>query len=152
MPFVYILRHAKAQKHAETDHARQLSEKGERQALTLATWLVQSGIDFDQVIVSDSARTLETLELLELETQISVVKKAYNADSRTLSELIRESGAQDSVLVIAHNPGVSDVCHQAGHTSELRTCELVILDYSVSLSEFSPEKCEIAGFYRPEVD
>jgi phosphohistidine phosphatase len=152
MPFVYILRHAKAQKHAETDHARQLSEKGERQALTLATWLVQSGIDFDQVIVSDSARTLETLELLELETHISVVKKAYNADSRTLSELIRESGAQDSVLVIAHNPGVSDVCHQAGHTSELRTCELVILDCSVSLSEFSPEKCEIAGFYRPEVD
>jgi len=152
MPFVYVLRHAKAEKHAETDHARELSEKGDSQALTLATWLVQSGIAFDQVIVSDSARTMETLELLDLACIISVAKNAYNASAQTLGELIRESGAQDSVLVIAHNPGVSDLCHQAGHSSELRTCELVILDCSVALLEFSPEKCEIVGNYRPEVD
>jgi len=152
MPFVYVLRHAKAEKHAETDHARELSEKGDSQALTLATWLVQSGIAFDQVIVSDSARTMETLELLDLACIISVAKNAYNASAQTLGELIRESGAQDSVLVIAHNPGVSDLCHQAGHSSELRTCELVILDCSVELLEFTPEKCEIVGNYRPEVD
>jgi phosphohistidine phosphatase len=152
MPFVYVLRHAKAEKQAETDHARELSEKGDSQALTLATWLVQSGITFDQVIVSDSARTMETLELLDLACTISVAKNAYNASAQTLGELIRESGAQDSVLVIAHNPGVSDLCHQAGHSSELRTCELVILDCSVELLEFSPEMCEIVGNYRPEVD
>jgi phosphohistidine phosphatase len=152
MPFVYVLRHAKAEKQAETDHARELSEKGDSQALTLATWLVLSGITFDQVIVSDSARTMETLDLLELDSKISVAKNAYNASAQTLGELIRESGAQDSVLVIAHNPGVSDLCHQAGHSSELRTCELVILDCCVDLLEFSPEKCEIVGNYRPEVD
>jgi phosphohistidine phosphatase len=152
MPFVYVLRHAKAEKQAETDHARELSEKGDSQALTLATWLVQSGITFDQVIVSDSARTMETLELLDLACTIRVAKNAYNASAQTLGELIRESGAQDSVLVIAHNPGVSDLCHQAGHSSELRTCELVILDCGVELLEFSPEKCEIVGNYRPEVD
>jgi phosphohistidine phosphatase len=152
MPFVYVLRHAKAEKQAETDHARELSEKGDSQALTLATWLVQSGITFDQVIVSDSARTMETLELLDLACIISVAKNAYNASAQTLGKLIRESGAQDSVLVIAHNPGVSELCHQAGHSSELRTCELVILDCGVELLEFSPEKCEIVGNYRPEVD
>jgi len=152
MPFVYVLRHAKAEKQAETDHARELSEKGDSQALTLATWLVQSGITFDQVIVSDSARTMETLELLDLACTISVAKNAYNASAQTLGELIRESGAQDSVLVIAHNPGVSELCHQAGHSGELRTCELVILDCSVALLEFSPEKCEIVGNYRPDVD
>jgi phosphohistidine phosphatase len=152
MPFVYVLRHAKAEKQAETDHARELSEKGDSQALTLATWLVQSGITFDQVIVSDSARTMETLELLDLACIISVAKNAYNASAQILGELIRESGAQDSVLVIAHNPGVSELCHQAGHSSELRTCELVILDCSVALLEFSPEKCEIVGNYRPDVD
>jgi len=152
MPFVYVLRHAKAEKQAETDHARELSEKGDSQALTLATWLGQSGITFDQVIVSDSARTMETLELLDLACIISVAKNAYNASAQTLGELIRESGAQDSVLVIAHNPGVSELCHQAGHSSELRTCELVILDCGVELLEFSPEKCEVVGGYRPEVD
>ena len=152
MPFVYVLRHAKAQKHGETDHARKLSEKGELQALNLATWLVQSGIVFNQVIVSDSARTMETLELLDLECQINVAKNAYNASAQTLGELIRESGAQESVLVIAHNPGVTELCQPAGHYSELRTCELVILDCSVELLEFSPEMCEIVGNYRPEVD
>jgi len=152
MPFVYVLRHAKAEKQAETDHARELSEKGDSQALTLATWIVQSGITFDQVIVSDSARTMETLELLDLACIISVAKNAYNASAQTLGKLIRESGAQDSVLVIAHNPGVSELCHQAGHSSELRTCELVILDCGVELLEFSPEKCEVVGTKRPEVD
>lgn len=152
MPFVYVLRHAKAEKHAETDRLRPLSEKGESQALTLATWLVQSGIAFDQVIVSDSMRTIETVELLDLACKINVVPNAYNASAQTLGNLIRESGAQDSVLLIAHNPGVSDLCHQAGHSSELRTCELVILDCPVDLLEFSLEKCEIVGNYRPEVD
>ena len=152
MPFVYVLRHAKAEKHAETDRLRPLSEKGESQALTLATWLVQSGIAFDQVIVSDSTRTIETLELLDLACKINVAPNAYNASAQTLGELIRESGAQDSVLVIAHNPGVTELCQPAGHYSELRTCELVILDCSVALLEFSPEMCEIVGNYRPEVD
>jgi len=152
MPFVYVLRHAKANKHGDTDHARKLSEKGESQARALSTWLVQSGISFDQVIVSDSARTMETLEPLELECQINVAKNAYNASAQTLGELIRESGAQESVLVIAHNPGVSDLCQRAGFGLELRTCELVILECPTSLLEFSPETCDVAGNYRPEVD
>lgn len=152
MPFVYVLRHAKAEKDGRTDHSRKLSEKGESQALALSTWLVQSGIAFDQVIVSDSARTMETLELLELECQINVAMNAYNASAQTLGELIRESGAQESVLVIAHNPGVTELCQPAGHYPELQTCGLVILECPTSLSEFSPEMCDVVGNYRPEVD
>lgn len=152
MPFVYVLRHAKAQKHGESDHARKLSEKGERQALTLAIWLVQSGIAFDQVIVSDATRTIETLELLELDSKISITKNAYDANAQVLGELIRDSGAQESALVIAHNPGVSELCQQAGHDFELRTCELVILECPTSISEFSSDKCVVVGIYRPEVD
>lgn len=152
MPFVYVLRHAKAQKHGESDHTRKLSEKGERQARNLATGLVQSGIALDEVIVSDSMRTMETLELLELDSKISIAKNAYNANAQTLGELIRESGSQESVLVIAHNPGVSELCQLAGQDFELRTCELVILECATSISEFSPEKSVVVGNYRPEVD
>jgi phosphohistidine phosphatase SixA len=152
MPFVYVLRHAKALKHGDTDHARKLSEKGESQALAFSTWLVQSGVTFDQVIVSDSARTMETLELLDLDSKISIEPKAYNASAQTLGEFIRESGAQESVLVIAHNPGVSDLCQRAGYGLELRTCELVILECSTSILEFSPDMCDLVGNFRPEVD
>lgn len=152
MSFIYVLRHAKAEKQNVTDHARQLSEKGDNQALALSAWLVQSGITFEKVIASDSARTRETLDLLELASDIAVVKQAYNADARTLTQLIRESGAQESVLVIAHNPGVSDLCAEAGNDFELRTCELVILDCPSELSEFSPEKCAVVGKHRPEVE
>lgn len=152
MPFVYVLRHAKAHKHGETDHARKLSEKGELQALNLATWLAQSGIVFEQVIVSDSARTMETLELLELACEINVAPNAYNASAQTLGELLRKSGAQEAVLVIAHNPGVTELCQPAGHFLELQTCGLVILECPTSISEFSPEKCAVVGVYRPEVD
>jgi phosphohistidine phosphatase SixA len=95
---------------------------------------------------------METLELLELDCKISIEKSAYNAGALKLEELIRESGAQESVLVIAHNPGVSDLCQPAGHDLELRTCELVILECPTSLLEFSPEKCDVVGIYRPEVD
>lgn len=152
MSFVYVLRHAKAEKQNVTDHSRHLSEKGENQALALAAWLGQSGLTFEKVIVSDAMRTRETLDLLTLDSDICVVKQAYNADARTLSQLIRESGAVDSVLVIGHNPGVSDLCAEAGNDIELRTCELVILDCPSDLSEFSPEKCAVVGKHRPKVD
>jgi phosphohistidine phosphatase len=153
MKKVYILRHAKAEKQGPTDHARQLSEKGSLQAAALGSWIADEGITFDVVVVSASTRTQETLEGLGLESgAVEISKTAYNSDTQTLTRLIQESGATESVLVIAHNPGLSDLCYLAGHETELRTCTLVELDCPSPISEFDPAKCSVSRVVRPEVE
>ena len=153
MKKVYILRHAKAEKQGDSDHARALNEKGGLQAAALGTWIAEVGIEFDAVVVSSSARTQETLEGLGLKSgTVEVSKAAYNADANTLIRLIQESGAQISLLIIAHNPGVSDLCHMAGHDVELKTCTLVELDCPMSFTEFDPTNCTVSRVVHPEVE
>lgn len=153
MTKVYVLRHAKAEQQGPTDRERHLSEKGSLQSAALGSWIAEEQIEFDVVVVSSATRTQETLEGLGLESGVvEVSNKAYNSTASTLAELIRESGATDSVLIIAHNPGVSDLCHQAGHNAGLNTCTLVELECETEISEFSPEKCTVSRVVRPEVE
>ncbi|MEI6109673.1 MAG: histidine phosphatase family protein [Actinomycetes bacterium] len=152
MTKVYVLRHAKAEKQGDTDHARALNEKGGLQCAALGTWIAEAGITFDVVVVSAATRTQETLEGLGLESgAIEVSKAAYNSDAETLTRLIQESGAVDSVLIIAHNPGVTDLCALAGHGAELKTCTLVELECPTPISEFNPANCTVSRVVQPEV-
>ena len=153
MSKVYVLRHAKAEHGGPTDHERHLSEKGSLQSAALGSWIAEERIEFDAIVVSSATRTQETLEGLGLESgAVEVSKKAYNASSSTLAQLIRESGATDSVLIIAHNPGVSDLCHLAGHNAGMNTCTLVELDCPNDIAEFEPQKCQVSRVVRPEVE
>ena len=153
MSKVYVLRHAKAEQAGPTDHEWHLNEKGSLQAAALGTWIAEERIEFDVVIVSSSTRTQETLEGLGLETgAVEVSKKAYNSSAETLTQLIRESGATDSVLIIAHNPGVTELCNQAGHEATLSTCTLVELECPGEISNFEAQNCQVSRVVRPEVE
>ena len=55
-----IMRHAKAERTAATDHARQLTDRGRRDAVAAGQMLAQSGASLELALVSTAARAQET--------------------------------------------------------------------------------------------
>ena len=137
MSRVIILRHAKAEKLAETDHARPLSKRGLEQVRACRQWLLDLPFQVDFAIVSSSVRTMQTWQGLELSNPVLITDEAYNASAEQLVHLIRHSDhVHETVLLIAHNPGVSDLAFANGFHGELATCGAVVIEIDGTLSQF----------------
>jgi phosphohistidine phosphatase len=109
-----LLRHAKASSHDFhiDDHDRPLTGRGRRAAEQIGAYLRQRGLRPAVVLCSSAVRTLQTLELLELETdpQVVVADDLYGATAGELLDRIRHvDDVFSSVLIIGHNPGLQDL-------------------------------------------
>jgi phosphohistidine phosphatase len=149
---IFILRHAKASDHTTNDHDRPLTEIGQRQAHILGQWVREQNVLFDAVFTSSSLRTVQTAANLDLPTGYTIVPRLYSASAQIIAAVIRESGLDfGTLLVIAHNPGVSDLVFAAGSKKSMGTCEIVELSSDQALTEFSGDMCLVASTFRPEV-
>ena len=111
---VILLRHGKAQADAPRgDHARNLTQGGRDAVRRVGEALLNGGHRPDRVVVSPAARTLETLRALpaDLLSDADIREEAalYNAGLEEIVALLGGSGAV--VLVIGHNPGLSQLSH-----------------------------------------
>ena len=112
MKRIYLLRHAKSSWKNATlaDHDRPLSGRGRRAASAMCGHLQARGIEPALVLCSSSRRTVETLARIAPSlagAQTSVEPALYGASAQTLLERLRRLPADlDSVLLIAHNPGL----------------------------------------------
>lgn len=115
MKRLILMRHAKSDWSAKdrSDHDRTLNARGRLNARSLGVWLKEKGLEADSVLCSTSARTRETLDLLDLSGKptISYLKDLYLADAEQLLTTI-QSAKGDTVLLIAHNPGIADMAEQ----------------------------------------
>lgn len=115
MRVVYLLRHAKSSwdDPGLADHERPLSPRGRRAAARIAEHLDREGIRPALVLCSSSLRTRQTLELVAAalpDVPVTVEDDLYGAGERGLLErLKRLPDAADSVLLVAHNPGLQDL-------------------------------------------
>jgi len=103
------MRHAKAEPGGETDHDRELAQRGWDDALAAGRWLADSGFVPDLALVSSSRRTTSTwLALAEggsFEAEAVSSESLYGAGPETALDLVRETGDEVSALVvIGHNP------------------------------------------------
>jgi phosphohistidine phosphatase len=114
-----IVRHAKAQRVSPRgDHGRELSARGREQATALRAWAEGKGPLADvrgTVVVSDSARTLETFELGLAGTPVcerAVVDPAlYNgvrdvSTADVLASLAAADTGSGDLVIVGHNPTV----------------------------------------------
>ena len=109
-----LMRHAKAEKHAGTDHERPLSSRGRRDAHAAGRLLAGRGDLPELVLVSTSQRTRDTWDAVRsgmaTDAEAWFDRSLYDAGARAVVELL---GAVEptvsSVLVIGHNPTVSTV-------------------------------------------
>ena len=110
-----IMRHAKAEPTAPSDHERALAERGQHDAEAAGRWLGEQGIAPDAALVSDAVRTRQTWAQVATgagwDDGVADFSEAlYDAGADSAFDLLRETGASVSTLVvIGHNPTMAYV-------------------------------------------
>lgn len=109
-----MVRHAKAEPSADTDHARRLLDRGRADAAAAGQWLTRQGLVPDHALVSAATRALETWTALasgagwELEPTLD--EGLYSAGPDTALDLLRGAPAEARVLVVVgHNPTMAQL-------------------------------------------
>src|SRR4051794_31093456 len=104
-----LVRHAKAESYAATDHERPLSDRGVTEAAAAGTWLAARDVAPQRALVSDALRTRQTFEAMAVEAGWTIEPEydstLYEADAETVLDVVR--GLDDdvsTVLVVGHNP------------------------------------------------
>lgn len=115
MDRLILLRHAKAEGEAPSgdDFDRTLAPRGQREARAVGMQLAALGLRPDLALVSPSARTRETWELVELSVAGAAVTfdpALYNAEAGAIRTIAEKTGAGvHTVIVVAHNPGLQEL-------------------------------------------
>lgn len=119
-----LLRHAEAQVAGAdlADFDRVLTERGRDQVREAARRLIGADLHPDLLLVSPAARTRETAEILQLAlgsaVRMLLPAQLYLAEAPVLLSTLRgcDDGAQ-TVLVVGHNPGLSDLAGQLAQSA-----------------------------------
>ncbi|HEY2831767.1 MAG TPA: histidine phosphatase family protein [Sporichthyaceae bacterium] len=106
-----VLRHAKAERGAYTDHDRPLTARGRVDALAAGRWLAEHGLHPDLTVCSTAVRAKETwaLAAAELGDGVRTIfeRAVYGGEEDELLQVLREV-AEDArrVVLCGHNPGL----------------------------------------------
>lgn len=144
-----VLRHAQAG-HTFTgdDHSRTLTEKGQRHSREVGRWLLESQLWPEATIVSDAMRARQTFiwiadELGDKAATPYLDDRLYMASSRTMCSVINETPeAVQTLLVIAHMPGVQDLAMELASRDSEETAVLSMAEHwpTAGLAVFDVDK------------
>jgi phosphohistidine phosphatase len=160
-----LLRHAKAQAPGSLpDIERPLTERGRADAGAVGSWLADEGMRPGLVVCSPAVRTRQTWHevAIALATsdpsggapEVHYEQKLYDGGRTELVDLVQAvSDDLTTVLVIGHNPTVSDVSmllrpdHTDGPVDGLRTCGLAVHGIAGSWSTCEPGTAPLLKTY-----
>jgi len=164
MHTVHLLRHAKSSWDDDglADHERPLAPRGIRAATRMEEHLREEEVRPDLVLCSTAVRARQTLELVRpalagATVEIEPALYAASADA-ILDRLRRIAESVQSVMVVAHNPGLQDLAvHLAAGGARLDeligkypTCALATLVFpNDSWSSIDAGDAELAGYTVP---
>jgi len=154
-----LLRHAKSEwPEGVPDHERPLAKRGRRDAPSAGRWLRRNGYLPDVVVCSDAERTRQTWDLaagkLGGTPVVRFEPRAYGASAMTLLYLARELPAEcRTALLIAHNPGISELAASLVGTSgggiSFPTAGVAVLEFDGDWTDLAPDQARLAGFVIP---
>ena len=111
-----ILRHAKAEPFAASDHDRVLTDRGHRDAEEAGEWAARAGLLPDHAVVSSAARTRGTWSSFSagagLDLEPVIDRSLYSAGTDGALEIITTVPAEARrVMLIGHNPTMAYLVH-----------------------------------------
>jgi phosphohistidine phosphatase len=114
-PQLWLLRHGEAVPHeSKPDADRELTPRGERQAIAAGEGLARLGTEFDACYTSPKVRARDTARLaceaLNIEPQ-EEDSLADGFDREDALELLYRHGPDARVLVVGHDPSFSQVVY-----------------------------------------
>ena len=125
-----LLRHGHAEREgAQGDAERALTRRGEQEAWSSAARLAALGLVPQRILASAAVRTRQTATIAQASfglpgTALSLEPRLYLADPFTLLEVIAEVAAEvDHLLVVGHNPGLSEIVHLLAPRSRFDSLE-----------------------------
>jgi phosphohistidine phosphatase len=114
-PQLWLLRHGEAVPHeSKPDADRELTARGERQAVTAGEALARLGIEFAACYTSPKVRARDTARLACRALNIEPIDAASLGDGFDRDdalELLHAHGDDDRILVVGHEPSFSQVVH-----------------------------------------
>ena len=150
MRSLLLLRHGEAEPaHSGLEDAqRALTERGRLEAIEAAELIQRSRVRLDLLLASPAARAAQTAHIiaahLDLPQAPLFAEHLYLASSEgLLSTLQRCPERVQSLLLIGHNPGVSELARQLcgdGAAFTLCTCGLCQLDFGNRWEELGLER------------
>ena len=136
-----LIRHSKAENrnNSDGDINRPLTEAGKADSLKMANFLLKSGLKPDQIVSSSATRASQTADIFskvfKTETKdINLTRQFYYCSAKTILDYI--VGLPENIecaLVIAHNPGISDLARglSSGKASYMVNTHVIILNYDI---------------------
>jgi phosphohistidine phosphatase len=112
-----VVRHAKAEPYAESDHARRLTDRGRADAADAGRFLAAAGIEPTHALVSDAVRTQETWAQLRASLGAGIeedISPAYfSASEAAVLDAVRLLPPEAACAVfVGHNPTAAHVARQ----------------------------------------
>ena len=107
-----LMRHAKSNwNHHRGDHLRPLNNRGQQAATAIGQWLAAKGYVPDLVLCSDAERAAQTWALISAKLAaaptVQFRRTLYQAAPETLFQELQQVRGAETVLVLAHNPGIA---------------------------------------------
>lgn len=135
MKTLTILRHAKSswKDTGKSDHQRPLNRRGERDAPVMGARITEAGIRPSLIMSSPAVRAWKTAKIIARAISYPVEflhrePGLYLADAQALLALLaQQDDAFNSILIVGHNPGLTDLVNYLlpNITDNLPTCGIV---------------------------
>ncbi|WPY00430.1 Histidine phosphatase family protein [Candidatus Trichorickettsia mobilis] len=143
MKRIILMRHAAATKSSSvSDFNSQLNGMGESQAIAAGNFIANLGID--QVLVSPTKRTTQTLSIILQQVEIpeiESVRALYESSSSKIIEII--SGTADNInnlMILGHNPTIYQLVLELAQnsskeyermlTTTMSTAQIVVIEFT----------------------
>ena len=144
---LWLLRHGEAVPHeSKSDFDRELTPRGERQAVAAGEALARLGLEFSACYTSPLVRARETAELAC--KQLNVTPEDRDAlgkdfDLGDARELLAGHGDGERVLVVGHNPSFEQVVH------DLTGARIDFKKGGIAAVRISGTRAELLALLRP---
>ena len=146
-PQLWLLRHGEAVPHdSKADDDRELTARGERQALAAGEGLARLGAEFAACYASPKVRALDTARLACRALNVEPVVEdslAGGFDRGDARALLHAHGEDDRVLVVGHEPDFSQLVHDVtGGRVKLKKGGIAAVEGSELLLLLRPRELE----------
>lgn len=159
---LWLMRHAKSswRDPGIDDHERPLLGRGRRAVAQMVSLIQEQGIRFDFVLSSTALRAVETanqlIEGLAFKGPLELTRRLYLAEPSVYLDVLAElDDSIDQVLVIGHNPGISElVLRLTGQEMDMPTTALAQIELPVDsyAGIEATTQGRLAAFWRPQRD
>lgn len=159
MKNLILLRHAKSswKNSSLPDFDRPLNNRGIKNAPAIAEFVRRKNIPLDLILSSNAKRTSETtktfIKILDYKKEVLFLDDLYLASSTTILNKIQKTDENyKNILVVCHNPGITDLANYLGNTfiDNIPTTGIVGFSFDDLWKNLSINCCELLFFEYPK--